>query len=318
MTNRVKQFLCFLLLFLCPYNASGEPEFKEHNYNRAIHLLKPMTRGFFMEITRPIAGIDLSYYGYKRVYQYVIESQTYNLFVLGLTEEKQVLLGAVNLVDRTFRVIAQFSADETQYLLQHKPLGFAVCFLNHHFSRERLRYVFLMHTLPPLENRKKGETFLQVFRQENDEALAFTRVASTKVGEVDVDYDTPFDSPYIYVRRSNDFSAKPAVYTIPRLLLADVNHDEFMDIVIWRKVYVARPRDAEASPAEKKELEGFTLNREEIQVMFFDWERIAFSEPVTMSTQSLGGDLLWRVLFPSNWEQRFEAWRESPMESPEQ
>ncbi len=315
MNDRVKQCLCLVLLLLCPYNAFGDPEFKEHNYARTVHLLKPVTLGFFVEIKRPIAGIDLSHYGYKQVYQYVIESQTYHLFVLGLTEEKRMLLGAVNLVDRTFRVVTQFSADETQYLTYYpNSLGFAVCFLNHRFTHERLRYVFLRYTLPQSRTRKKDETFLQVFRLENDETLAFTRVASTKVGEADVDYNTPSDSPYTYVKRSDDHSAEPAIHIVPRLSLADVNHDTYMDIVIWRKFYTAKRREAKESSKKERGLKSFALDHEEILVMFFDWETITFSAPVTMKTKSLDQEHLWRLLFPSDLFHSSEDWKESSSE----
>ncbi len=302
-----------VFLVMVPYWVFGAPEHTEHNYFRVVNLIKPLDPRALREGAElTIAGLDLADYGYMGVSQYVIASPTLTLFVLGFTQTGEFVLDAINLADRTSRVVTQFSAEERKSL-RVQDVNFAICFLDHPYSHERLRYVFLTYIV----SRGQSETYLKVFRMENDESLTFTEMVSTTIGETDMVYAKAPEAPYTYSRRNNP--SEPGIQIVPRLVMADVNHDEFMDIVIWRRIYLANPRDAEASASEEDVyeqhvFEHFTRDREEVQVMFFDWESVSFAEPVTTQTEALGNDVFWRFLFPSYWFQDFFDWMESSSE----
>jgi hypothetical protein len=163
----------------------------------------------------------------------------------------------------------------------------------------------------------QSATYLKVFRMENDTSLTFTEMVSTIIGETDMVYTNTPDAPYTYSRRDN--VSEPGIQIVPRLVMADVNHDTFMDLVIWRRIYLANARDAEAPVDEHDAYEQhvfkhFTRDREEVQVMFFDWETVSFTVPVTTQTEALGNDVFWRFLFPSYWIQDYFDWMETPSE----
>ncbi len=286
----------------------------EHNYFRSVPLIKSTDQFASRKLEElKIAGIDLVDYGFRGVLKYGIVSPALTLFVLGGNQAGELILGAVNLTDRNFTVLTQFSAEERKQI-RVQDINFATCFQDHPYSHERLRYVFLTYIL----GKKQSKTELKVFRMENDDSLTFREMASTTtIGETDMVYTDATDAPYIYSRRDN--AAEPGIQIVPRLMMADVNHDKFMDLVIWRRIYLANPRDA-ATPLggknayEQHVFKHFTRDREEVQVMFFDWENVSFAEPVTTQTEGLGNDVFWRFLFPSYWAQDYYDWMKSPSE----
>ena len=311
----MKRFTVFISLFsltLIPYIAFGKSEHKEQNYYRMVNLMKPIKIMTLREAREThLAGVDLTVYGYNKIMQYGIASQTFTLFVLGMTNADELLLGAVDLSTHTFSLIARFDAQETKQVL-NKDLGFALCFLDHHFSHERLRYVFLTYTVVEhFESHKK--IYMKVFRLENDETFTYTQIVFEQIGRMDVFSSITSDIPDTSMKispSSGVISSEPDIRILPRILLADVNHDEFMDIVLWKRVYIAKRHDAKRAANKDNGLRGFTLDHEEIQVMFFDWETVTFSEPMTMPTTSLTKEHLWRLLFPSAWFQYFDDWKE--------
>jgi hypothetical protein len=300
----------------------GIPDQTEQDYFRMVNLVKAIrVHPGEVKNTR-IAGIDLSEYGYIEIHRYVLASQTFTLFVLGLTDAGEFRLGAVDLTTRTFSIVTQFEANELKNI-RKRDLGFALCFLDHFFSHERLRYVFLTYTVDPdlsdpwRATNEQTETYLKVFRMENDETFTYIQVISAKIGETDIVRATTPEAQYTYIKNPSSpdvIPFEPGIRIVPRLLLADVNHDTYMDIVLWRKTYVAKRRDAEEPPEQEEGFKGFTLDHEEILVMFFDWETITFSDPIKMPTESLNKEHLWRLLFPSDWFHFFEDWMESSSE----
>lgn len=311
------RFVCLFFVVLMPYNVFSAPQQKERDYSRIVNLVSPIRVLPAKAKNTHIAGIDLSTYGFATIHGYAIASQTFTLFVLGFTAADELLLGAVNLSDRTFSVVTRLGADEAKKVWKW-DLSFALCFLDHSYSHERLRYVFFTYTVGADHDhirfmKEQTETSLKVFRMENDETLTFTQVAFAKIGEVDALFTSTPDAQYTYVKNSSSPDAtsfEPGIRIVPRLLLADVNHDTYMDIVLWRKTYIATRRDAEEPPEQEEGFKGFTLDHEEILVMFFDWETITFSDPIKMPTESLNKEHLWRLLFPSDWFHFFEDWVE--------
>lgn len=289
-----------LVLIMVPYWVFGAPEHAEQNYFRIVNLVKPvnpfsLSKG--AELT--IAWINLTDYGFTWVSQYVIASPTFTLFVLGSTQTKELVLSAIDLINRNVTVVAKFSAEERKQI-QDWEVNFAICFQDHPYSHERLRYVFLTYIV----GKEQSNTYLKVFRMENDDSLVFAEMISTTIGKTDMVYADTLDAPYTYSRREN--TSKPGIQIVPRLVMADVNHDTFMDLVIWKRIYLANPRDTEAPLEEHDAYEqhvfkDFTRDREEVQVMFFDWETVSFADPVITRTEALGNDVFWRFLFPSYW-----------------
>lgn len=258
--------ICVGLFFILCITASPilAIEQQEQDYIRLLNISEPIT---FFNYTGPavIHGIDLSVYGYHSIFQYTIASQNFMMVTLGLTDSRELLLGALDLGDREFTVIAKFSAVETQEVV-NPDLSVGICFLDHYFSKERLRYVFLTY------NRGSG-ILLQVYRMENEEPISFTPMAQAKIGGL-------------------DRTTVPPTKIVPRLLLADVNHDTFMDIVVWQRIFVQK------ADSEYSSLPEYSLAHEDMLVMFLDWETGTFTDPVKMPTNALGKDHLWRLLFP--------------------
>lgn len=316
-----------ILLVMVPYWVFGVPEHTEYNYFRIVNLVKPvnpfsLNKGAELRI----AGTDLADYGFTWVSQYVIASPTFTLFVLGVQTE-ELVLGAIDLTNRNMTVVTRFTPAERKQI-HIQDINFAICFLDHPYSHERLRYLFLTYIVGGAQSK----TYLKVFRMENDESLTFTQMVSTTIGETDMVYANSPEAPYTYLRQGT--SSEPGIQIVSRLVMADVNHDEFMDIVIWRRIYLANPRETEspageqniANPPDAETLTSeqdvyeqhvfkhFTRDREEVQVMFFDWETVSFAAPITMQTESLGNDVFWRFLFPSYWAHDFFDWMESSPE----
>lgn len=273
----------FMLIMLLSCSVEANQQ-KEQDYARLLTISNAMTFPFYNGPSM-IHGIDLSAYGYHTVLQYHIASQDFMMVMLGLTESRELLLGMLDLTERKFSTIIKFSSEDTRNMINFN-LHVGICFLNHEFSKERLRYIFLTHT------RGGTNIYLRVYRMENDEPSTFTEmVQQMKIGGPD--------------------EGVPANKIASKVLMADVNHDKFMDIVLWRHILTPKPDPEYAGIPE------YVVESEDIQVMFFDWEQISFSEPVTMPTTSLGSDLWWQVLFPHDWEQQHEAWREAPVKPSE-
>lgn len=321
-----------ILLVMVPCWVWGVPEHTEHDYFRIVNLVKPV------DLLSPdkgkrltTAGLDLAEYGFMWVSQYVIASPTLTLFVLGVPENGELGVSAIDLRTRNMTVVTRFTAEERKQI-HIQGINFAICFLDHPYSHERLRYLFLTYIVKTGPGNTHSKTYLKVFRMENDKSLTFTQMVSTTIGETDMVYADSPEAPYTYLRQGT--SSEPGIQIVPRLVMADVNHDEFMDIVIWRRIYLANPRETEspageqniANPPDAETLTSeqdvyeqhvftlFTRDREEVQVMFFDWETISFAEPVTTQTEALGNDVFWRFLFPSYWDQDFFDWMESSSE----
>ena len=310
-----------LLLTLISWSAWGMSDTIEYTYFRNIPLIKStnqLSLGRWENLS--FANVDLSQYGYAGVSQYAIAAPTFTLFVLGVSQTQAFVLRAIDLTTRNMTIVAQFSEEELK-TIRVQDINFAICFQDHPYSHERLRYVFLTYIVGSGQESTHTETYLKVFRMENDDSLTFTQMVFTKIGETDMMYANSPEAPYIYSRRDN--RSEPGVQIVPRLMLADVDHDTFMDLVIWKRMYRANPRDAETPleahyAYEQHVFQGFTREREEVQVMFFEWETMSFAKPVTTQTEALGNDVFWRCLFPSYWIQEFYDWIETPPENPDE
>ncbi len=293
----------------------GEPDTRVYSYFRSVPLTKSADqRALRRSEERVIAGVDLADYGYAGVLQYAIASPEATLVVLGETDSKELVVSAIDLVSRDSTVLMRFEAHELQDI-RTQNINMALCFQDHSYSSERLRYIFLTYIVDSVYFQ--SETYLKVFRMENEDVLTFTEMLSRRIGETNSVYQDSSDAPYTYLRHES--LSEPGIQIVPRLLLADVNHDKFMDLVIWRRIYLANPRDADAPLEEQHAYEQrvfkqFTRDREEVQVMFFDWEKVSFAEPVTTQTEALGNDVFWRFLFPSYWAQDYYDWMKSPSE----
>ncbi len=293
----------------------GEPETRAYSYFRSVPLTKSANQSALRRKEESvIAGVDLAGYGYADVVQYALASPGATLVVLGKTDSKELLVSAIDLVSRDSTVLMHFEADELQDI-RIQDINLAICFQDHPYSHERLRYVFLTYIVGRVY--LQSETYLKVFRMENEDTLTFTEMLSTTIGETDIAYPDLVDAPYASLRHGS--SSEPGLQIVPRLLLADVNHDKFMDLVIWRRIYLASPHDAETpldtqDAYEQHVFKHFTRVREEVQVMFFEWENVSFTEPVTTQTEALGNDVFWRFLFPSYWAQDYYDWMKSPSE----
>ncbi len=314
--NKLIQCGIYLLLVIIFWPTYGAPDAIKQNYLRSVPLVKAANQlavGTWEELS--VAGVNLADYDYAGVSHYAIASPSFTLFVLGFTESGTLVLDAIELGSQDFKKLIQFEAEDLQQI-RIQDVNLAICFQDHPYSHERLRYVFLTYIV----GREQSETYLKVFRMENDDSLTFTEMVFTTIGKTDMVYaDTP-DAPYTYSRQGN--ASEPGIQIVPRLMMADVNHDKFMDLVIWKRIYLANPRDAEV-PIEAQDayeqyvFKKFTRDREEVQVMFFDWETVSFADPVITQTEALGNDVFWRFLFPGYWIQDYYDWMESPSEEQE-
>lgn len=270
-------FFLVVCITACPIMALEQ---QEQGYTRLLNISRAITL-FGYKGPSVLHGIDFSVYGYHSIFQYSIAAQNFMMVTLGLTDSRELLLGALDLADREFSVITKFSVEDTKNVL-NPNLSVGICFLDHYFSKERLRYVFLTYS-------RGSDIYLQIYRMKNEEPATFTQMGQTEIGGF-------------------DHTAASVKKILPKVLLADVNHDTFMDIVVWQRIF------AQKADSENPSLPEYSLDHEDILVMFFDWETITFTAPVTMQTKSLGNDVFWRFLFPSYWDQDFFDWTESSSE----
>ncbi|MCP4399361.1 MAG: hypothetical protein GY801_18920 [bacterium] len=248
-----------------------------------------------------VAGTDMAEYGYTRLFEYTIASQTATLFVLGETTPGIFQLGAINLHNRSLTVVTRFVKDRQPYL-REQSLHFALCFLDHPSTNERLRYLFITYTLL---HPDRSEKHLEGFRMENDVTATYTQViAPIEIGGIwerpvaEIPSELHTQIATLYDASTLPESSSLLVGMFSKMFLADMNEDEFVDLLLWKKITLD---NVNKEAAEDEELLTHLGEREELLGMYFDSEQVTFSDLVPLEQDALDKHaILWYFLSPNH------------------
>lgn len=227
--------------------------------------------------TLSIEGFDLAEYGYVTAYQYALVNNE-TLFVLGEVQSEDIVLSAISLKDSKKRVIAQYDLGLTFFLMKAPWMVF---FLNN--LQPSLPFVMIEYRSGNvITGEEETTTYLEVYRVDPDQATLLQREQLT---ELWIGY-RPDDRKGKY--RYAGHPQEPAQTDLIRYFLTDVNNDGYADILIWKRRYVSRTN-------EDTRKGDFYLEKEELHVMYFEFEGMTFSPMVPLDNVRVKylDDIIW-------------------------
>jgi len=232
-----------------------------------------------------IAGVAMDKFGIVKVSEYVLLDPN-TLVIYGVNKGSDKLLLVIDLEKQVSTELNKYSMGKIAI-----PQGHLVAF-NNEAKPPMLGFVFIYDVnLAGGRIYEETDTYVESFISVEGKTLH--AAGSEKVAEARIEHVIKTD-PKKNKYRYEAPDGGPARKIMSKLYFRDVNHDGYIDILVWRKKYMSRI-------ITDKGKDDFMAESEEVQVMYYNQKSASFTPMVKTDKLLFGKDDLWKILPPMNY-----------------